>query len=206
MARVRAVYDRLKINAELAPFFNDLPARLASSHLVVSRSGAGTVAELRRHRPPVDPGAAARFDRPGSVRQCRHPGAGEWRASDSASGFYARPAGRGNRRAGRGNLSGSPPWPPPLAASEGWMPAERLADLVMKGGRNLTSGIDGKKPLSCAAKAGHPVLCAADFVSRASRFTGSSAFAGPMTAQGTNHEDCRARSDLFTSSGSAASA
>ena len=46
MARVRAVYDRLRINAELAPFFTDLPARLASSHLVVSRSGAGTVAEL----------------------------------------------------------------------------------------------------------------------------------------------------------------
>src|SRR5687767_61313 len=46
MSRVRAVYDRLKINAELAPFFGDLPARLASSHLVVSRSGAGTVAEL----------------------------------------------------------------------------------------------------------------------------------------------------------------
>ena len=46
MARVRAVYDRLKIDAELAPFFADLPARLASSHLVVSRSGAGTVAEL----------------------------------------------------------------------------------------------------------------------------------------------------------------
>jgi len=46
IARVRAVYDRLNINAELAPFFSDLPARLASSHLVVSRSGAGTVAEL----------------------------------------------------------------------------------------------------------------------------------------------------------------
>src|SRR4051812_7603957 len=46
MARVRAVYDQLNINAELAPFFSDLPARLASSHLVVSRSGAGTVAEL----------------------------------------------------------------------------------------------------------------------------------------------------------------
>ena len=46
MARVRAIYDRMKINAELAPFFSDLPARLASSHLVVSRSGAGTVAEL----------------------------------------------------------------------------------------------------------------------------------------------------------------
>src|SRR5438477_5770827 len=46
MARVRAVYDRLKINTELAPFFSDLPARLAQNHLVVSRSGAGTVAEL----------------------------------------------------------------------------------------------------------------------------------------------------------------
>ncbi len=46
MIRVRAVYDRLKINAELASFFGDLPARLASSHLVISRSGAGTVAEL----------------------------------------------------------------------------------------------------------------------------------------------------------------
>lgn len=46
MTRVRAVYDRLKINAELAPFFSDLPARLASSQLVISRAGAGTIAEL----------------------------------------------------------------------------------------------------------------------------------------------------------------
>jgi len=46
MARVRAIYDRLKISAELATFFADLPARLAASHLVISRSGAGTVAEL----------------------------------------------------------------------------------------------------------------------------------------------------------------
>lgn len=46
MARVRAIYERRQINAELAPFFTDLPARLASSHLVISRSGAGTVAEL----------------------------------------------------------------------------------------------------------------------------------------------------------------
>jgi UDP-N-acetylglucosamine--N-acetylmuramyl-(pentapeptide) pyrophosphoryl-undecaprenol N-acetylglucosamine transferase len=46
MARVRAVYERVRIKCELAPFFTDLPARLASNHLVVSRSGAGTVAEL----------------------------------------------------------------------------------------------------------------------------------------------------------------
>jgi UDP-N-acetylglucosamine--N-acetylmuramyl-(pentapeptide) pyrophosphoryl-undecaprenol N-acetylglucosamine transferase len=46
MVRVHAIYDRLGIKAELAPFFADLPARLASSHVIVSRSGAGTVAEL----------------------------------------------------------------------------------------------------------------------------------------------------------------
>lgn len=46
MPRVRELYARLKIKAELAPFFTDLPQRLADAHLVISRSGAGTVAEL----------------------------------------------------------------------------------------------------------------------------------------------------------------
>jgi UDP-N-acetylglucosamine--N-acetylmuramyl-(pentapeptide) pyrophosphoryl-undecaprenol N-acetylglucosamine transferase len=46
LARVRETYEPLKIDAELAPFFTDLPQRLAAAHLVVSRSGAGTVAEL----------------------------------------------------------------------------------------------------------------------------------------------------------------
>jgi UDP-N-acetylglucosamine--N-acetylmuramyl-(pentapeptide) pyrophosphoryl-undecaprenol N-acetylglucosamine transferase len=44
--RVRDAYARLGVNAEVAPFFADLPARIAASHLVVSRSGASTVAEL----------------------------------------------------------------------------------------------------------------------------------------------------------------
>ena len=35
-----------RIRAELAPFFTDLPARMAAAHLVIGRSGAGTVAEL----------------------------------------------------------------------------------------------------------------------------------------------------------------
>lgn len=43
---VRAAYDRLGVKAELAPFFKDLPARMAASHLVIGRSGASTVAEL----------------------------------------------------------------------------------------------------------------------------------------------------------------
>jgi UDP-N-acetylglucosamine--N-acetylmuramyl-(pentapeptide) pyrophosphoryl-undecaprenol N-acetylglucosamine transferase len=46
MARVRDIYTRAQVAHEIAPFFTDLPARMAASHLVVSRSGAGTVAEL----------------------------------------------------------------------------------------------------------------------------------------------------------------
>jgi len=44
--RVRAVYAGLGVAAECAPFFADLPRRLAEAHLVISRSGASTVAEL----------------------------------------------------------------------------------------------------------------------------------------------------------------
>ena len=43
---VRSTYSSLGVAAELAPFFSDLPARMAAAHLVVSRSGASTVAEL----------------------------------------------------------------------------------------------------------------------------------------------------------------
>ena len=46
MPRVRDTYARLGIDAEIASFFSDLPTRIAASHLVVSRSGASTVAEL----------------------------------------------------------------------------------------------------------------------------------------------------------------
>ena len=46
LARVTDTYARAKVAAEVAPFFADLPARIASSHIVVARSGASTVAEL----------------------------------------------------------------------------------------------------------------------------------------------------------------
>jgi UDP-N-acetylglucosamine--N-acetylmuramyl-(pentapeptide) pyrophosphoryl-undecaprenol N-acetylglucosamine transferase len=46
LAEVRDRYARLRISAEVAPFFPDLPARIAAAHLVVARSGASTVAEL----------------------------------------------------------------------------------------------------------------------------------------------------------------
>ena len=43
---VRGTYARLGVAAETAPFFADLPVRMAAAHLVISRSGASTVAEL----------------------------------------------------------------------------------------------------------------------------------------------------------------
>jgi UDP-N-acetylglucosamine--N-acetylmuramyl-(pentapeptide) pyrophosphoryl-undecaprenol N-acetylglucosamine transferase len=46
LERVRASYGQSGVKAELAPFFNDLPRRMADAHLVIGRSGAGTVAEL----------------------------------------------------------------------------------------------------------------------------------------------------------------
>lgn len=46
LERVRARYEELGMPAELATFFDDLPARLADSHLLVARAGASTVAEL----------------------------------------------------------------------------------------------------------------------------------------------------------------
>ena len=43
---VRAAYAEAKVKAGLAPFFADLPKRIAWAHLVIGRSGAGTVSEL----------------------------------------------------------------------------------------------------------------------------------------------------------------
>jgi UDP-N-acetylglucosamine--N-acetylmuramyl-(pentapeptide) pyrophosphoryl-undecaprenol N-acetylglucosamine transferase len=44
--RVRAAYDRIGVSPVLATFFDDVPERLALAHLVISRSGASTIAEL----------------------------------------------------------------------------------------------------------------------------------------------------------------
>ena len=131
MSRVRAVYDKLKIRVEIAPFFTDLPVRLASNHLVVSRSGAGTVAELAAiGRPSI------LVPLPGSIDQDQFANAGVLVKVDGAiripqteftsdrlaaeiSAFAAEPA-RLTRMAeaarGAGRLDA----------------AERLADLVVK--------------------------------------------------------------------------
>jgi UDP-N-acetylglucosamine--N-acetylmuramyl-(pentapeptide) pyrophosphoryl-undecaprenol N-acetylglucosamine transferase len=46
LERVASAYEGLGFEAELATFFEDLPERLARAQLVISRSGASSVAEL----------------------------------------------------------------------------------------------------------------------------------------------------------------
>jgi len=44
--RVSGIYAQLGVRCEVAPFFKDLPSRMARAHLVIGRSGASTIAEL----------------------------------------------------------------------------------------------------------------------------------------------------------------
>ena len=46
LTRVQQAYTDGNVAAEVAPFFADLPARIAAAHLVIARAGASTVAEL----------------------------------------------------------------------------------------------------------------------------------------------------------------
>ncbi len=45
-SRVQQAYTASSIDAELAPFFNDVASRYAASHLVISRAGASSCAEI----------------------------------------------------------------------------------------------------------------------------------------------------------------
>src|SRR3984893_731436 len=131
MARVRAVYDRLKINAELAPFFSDLPAKLASHHLVVSRSGAGTVAEL---------GAIGRpsilVPLPGSIDQDQFANAGVLAQADGALRIPQAEFTPDRLAAEISALAAEPARLTAMAAAARTVgrldAAQRMADLVMK--------------------------------------------------------------------------
>ena len=76
LARVRDIYARAQVAAEVAPFFADLPARIAAAHLVVVALRRLDRRRARGDRPAVDPGAAAACARPGPGRQCRRAGGG----------------------------------------------------------------------------------------------------------------------------------
>ena len=54
MSMVKAAYGKIGIRAHLATFIDDVPERMAKSHVVISRAGASTVAEaLAVGRPSV---------------------------------------------------------------------------------------------------------------------------------------------------------
>jgi UDP-N-acetylglucosamine--N-acetylmuramyl-(pentapeptide) pyrophosphoryl-undecaprenol N-acetylglucosamine transferase len=46
METARRIYRNAVIDAEIAPFFRDMAGRLAAAHLVIGRSGAGSVCEF----------------------------------------------------------------------------------------------------------------------------------------------------------------
>lgn len=70
--RVRAVYKDKGIQAEVAPFFQDVPERFAKAQLVISRSGASTVADIAAIGRPsilVPFAAAVRDEQTANARQ-----------------------------------------------------------------------------------------------------------------------------------------
>ena len=45
-AELKANYEALGINAEVSPFFKNMPAEIAGAHLVIARAGASSITEL----------------------------------------------------------------------------------------------------------------------------------------------------------------
>ncbi len=131
LAEARTIYARHGIRAELAPFFSDLPARIAAAHLVIGRSGASTVSELAAiGRPSILvplPGAIDQDQLANANSLARVGGALLIRQADFTSGRLASEL---------TTLFRDPLRLPAMAKAaraEGRLDAaERLADLVMK--------------------------------------------------------------------------
>jgi len=131
LPRVCDAYARLGVKAEVAPFFADLPARVAQSHLVVARSGASTVAELSAIGRP-----AILVPLPGALDQDQ---LGNARVLEKAGGAVVIEQKDFSPQQAAAELSALLTDPARLAAmaagarSAGTLDAaERLADLVMK--------------------------------------------------------------------------
>ena len=88
-------YAAAGVDADLAPFFADLPRRMAASHLVVCRSGASTCRRTCGYRAAGDHGAVAGRARSGSEGQCR-----ACSRKPAAAGWSSRRTRRPERLAG----------------------------------------------------------------------------------------------------------
>ena len=80
IATVRETYDRAGVGAELAPFFDDIPRHLGEAHLVISRAGASTVAELAASGRPaiLVPYPHAAHDHPNANAHAAEAAGGAW--------------------------------------------------------------------------------------------------------------------------------
>jgi UDP-N-acetylglucosamine--N-acetylmuramyl-(pentapeptide) pyrophosphoryl-undecaprenol N-acetylglucosamine transferase len=128
---VRGVYARLGVAAEPAAFFSDLPQRLAAAHLVISRSGASTVAELSAIGRP-----AILVPLPHALDQDQFANAGVLEAAGGAIRIEQRDFTPDRLASEIGRLAGDPVGLARMAKaakSAGTIDAaERLADLVIK--------------------------------------------------------------------------
>jgi UDP-N-acetylglucosamine--N-acetylmuramyl-(pentapeptide) pyrophosphoryl-undecaprenol N-acetylglucosamine transferase len=128
---VRGIYARLGVAAETAPFFSDLPARMAAAHLVISRSGASTVAELSAIGRP-----AVLVPLPHALDQDQFINAGVLEAAGGAIRIEQRdftPERLASEIAGLAGEPGRLARMAQAAKSAGTVDAaERLADLVLK--------------------------------------------------------------------------
>jgi len=128
---VRGIYARLGVAAETAPFFSDLPARMAAAHLVISRSGASTVAELSAIGRP-----AVLVPLPHALDQDQFINAGVLEAAGGAIRVEQRdftPERLASEIAGLAGEPGRLARMAQAAKSAGTVDAaERLADLVLK--------------------------------------------------------------------------
>ncbi len=128
---VRAVYARLGVTAECAPFFADLPARMAAAQLVISRSGASTVAELSAIGRP-----AILVPLPHSLDQDQFVNAGVLESAGGAIRIEQRDFTPERLASEISKLAGDPALLVRMAqaakSSGSLDAAERLADVVMK--------------------------------------------------------------------------
>ena len=105
---MRASYSRVGVSAEIAPFFSDLPARMAAAQLIISRSGASTVAELSAIGRP-----AILVPLPHALDQDQFENAGVLEAAggailNRANRFHAPTSGHGDHHAfGRSSAAGA---------------------------------------------------------------------------------------------------
>jgi UDP-N-acetylglucosamine--N-acetylmuramyl-(pentapeptide) pyrophosphoryl-undecaprenol N-acetylglucosamine transferase len=139
LGRVREAYTKLGVAAETAPFFADLPARIAASHLVIARSGASTVAELAAiGRPSI------LVPLPHALDQDQFANAGVLARSGGALRLVQSDFTPQRLAAEIANLAAAPARLAAMAAAARSLgrldAAERLADLVLR-----VAGLDAKR-------------------------------------------------------------